>query len=141
MVQNQVSLKEILTGNLDPRFIRIFLGINWIILAIITIVSLFFFSPKLSSGILIGGLIANLNCIGLNKDCNRVMKWRSMAVYYAGMAVRMGLIALAVTVAILFYKEYFSPIGLFIGLSVAVINFYILVIGMLFYRVKFKEAI
>jgi len=141
LIQNQVNLKSILTGNLDLRFIKIFLGINWIILALLTLTSLFFFPTKVASGILIGGLIANLNCIGLNKDCNRVMRWRSMAVYYAGMAVRMGLIALAVTVAILFYKEYFSPIGLFIGLSVAVINFYLLVIGMLFYRVKFKEAI
>ncbi len=114
---------------------------NWIIMAILVAASTLFSSTEMSAGILLGGIIANLNCVGLDKDCKRVMKWRSMAAYYAGMAVRMGLIALAVTVAILFMKDIFSPIGLFIGLSVAVINFYLLVIAMLIYRVKFKEAV
>ena len=130
-----------MSGNLDPTFIRLFIGINWVILALLMMVSLFFFPAKFASGVLLGGLIANLNCVGLNQDCKRVVRWRSMAVYYAGMAVRMGLVALAVTVAILFYKDFFSPVGLFVGLSVGVINFYLLVLGMLIYRVKYKEAI
>ncbi len=110
-------------------------------MALLVAGSSFLSTTQMSAGILLGGIIANLNCVGLNKDCKRMMKWRSMAAYYAGMAVRMGLIALAVTVAILFFKEIFSPIGLFIGLSVGVINFYLLVIAMLIYRVKFKEAV
>jgi len=139
--QRTNNIRAILTGNLDPAFIRQFMAANWVVMALLVIGSSFLSSPEMSAGILLGGIIANLNCVGLNKDCKRMMRWRSMAAYYAGMAVRMGLIALAVTVAILFFKETFSPIGLFIGLSVAVINFYLLVIAMLIYRVKFKEAV
>ena len=141
MNQRAVNIRSILTGNLDPAFIRLFMAANWIVMAILLVVSTLFSSSQMAAGILLGGVIANLNCIGLDKDCKRMMRWRSMAAYYAGMAVRMGLVALAVTVAILFMKEVFSPIGLFIGLSVSVINFYLLVIAMLIYRVKFKEAV
>ena len=141
MEQRTNNIRAILTGNLDPAFIRQFMAANWVVMALLVIGSSFLSSPEMSAGILLGGIIANLNCVGLNKDCKRMMRWRSMAAYYAGMAVRMGLIALAVTVVILFFKETFSPIGLFIGLSVAVINFYLLVIAMLIYRVKFKEAV
>ncbi len=136
-----MDIKAILTGNLDPAFVRLFMAANWITMAVLLVVSTLFSSSQMAAGILLGGIIANLNCIGLDKDCKRMVRWRSMAAYYAGMAVRMGLVALAVTVAILFMKEVFSPIGLFIGLSVAVINFYLLVIAMLIYRVKFKEAV
>jgi len=136
-----VDIKAILTGNLDPAFVRLFMAANWITMAVLLVVSTLFSSSQMAAGILLGGIIANLNCIGLDKDCKRMVRWRSMAAYYAGMAVRMGLVALAVTVAILFMKEVFSPIGLFIGLSVAVINFYLLVIAMLIYRVKIKEAV
>ncbi len=141
MSQRTVDIKAILTGNLDPAFVRLFMAANWITMAVLLVVSTLFSSSQMAAGILLGGIIANLNCIGLDKDCKRMVRWRSMAAYYAGMAVRMGLVALAVTVAILFMKEVFSPIGLFIGLSVAVINFYLLVIAMLIYRVKFKEAV
>ncbi len=136
-----MNIKAILTGNLDPAFVRLFMAANWITMAVLLVVSTLFSSSQMAAGILLGGIIANLNCIGLDKDCKRMVRWRSMAAYYAGMAVRMGMVALAVTVAILFMKEVFSPIGLFIGLSVAVINFYLLVIAMLIYRVKFKEAV
>ncbi len=136
-----MNIKAILTGNLDPAFVRLFMAANWITMAVLLVVSTLFSSSQMAAGILLGGIIANLNCIGLDKDCKRMVRWRSMAAYYAGMAVRMGMVALAITVAILFLKEVFSPIGLFIGLSVAVINFYLLVIAMLIYRVKFKEAV
>ena len=135
------KVKDILTGNLDFSFIRLYIGINWVILSLLIIGSIFLFKLNFTLGILLGGLLVNLNCVGLNRDCLRVVRWRSMAAYYAGMAVRMGIIALAVTVAMLFYKEYFSPVGLVLGLSVGVINFFLLVLGMLVYRVKFKEAV
>lgn len=64
-----------------------------------------------------------------------------MGAYYAGMAVRMALVCLAVTLCMLFFSEYFSPVGIFIGLSVAVVNFYLIVLGMLVYRFRFKEAV
>ncbi len=141
MKQGSNSIRAILTGNLDPSFIRLFMAANWIVLAILVTTSMLFLSDRFSAGVLVGGVISNLNTLGLDKDCKRMVRWRSMAAYYAGMAVRMGLIALAVTVTILFMKELFSPIGMFVGLSVSVINFYLLVTAMLIYRAKFKEAV
>ena len=134
-------IKDVLSGQLDLSFIRLYIGVNWVILSALIISSLFFLNTQMTLGILIGGILTNLNCVGLNRDCLRVVRWRSMAAYYAGMAVRMGLIALAVTVVVLFYREYLSPVGLIIGLSVGVINFFLITLGMLVYRVKFKEAV
>jgi hypothetical protein len=55
--------------------------------------------------------------------------------------VRLGLIALAVLVALLIFPQYVSQVGLFVGLSVAVLNFYFWVLAMVIYRVRVKEAV
>ncbi len=133
-------LKMILRGQLDPTFIKLFTGANWIMLAVLVTLTGTFSSPDMAAGVLLGGLISNLNCAGLDRDCKRMMKWGHMGAYFGGMAVRMGLVALAVTVAFLYFPGIFSPVGLFIGLSVAVINFNLVTLAMVIYRVRFKEA-
>jgi len=132
--------KMVLRGNLDPAFIKLFNRANWILMVIMVAVAGTVASPKMAAGVLLGGLIANLNCAGLDKDCQRMLRWRHMGAYYGGMAVRMGLIALAITVAFLFFPGIFAPVGLFIGLSVAVVNFNIVTLAMVIYRARFKEA-
>ncbi len=127
-------------GELPDNFARLFLGVNWMVLAAMTAGAALLSTPQMATGILIGGVMANLNLRGLDKDCKRAVRWGSMAAYYAGMAVRMGLISLAVTVLFLFLPDLFSPLGLFAGLSVGVINFYILTALMVVNRVRFKEA-
>lgn len=133
-------LTAIFKGEFDPGFTRLFTAANWVLLAVLVTMSGFLATPEMTSGILAGGIVANLNCLGLDRDCQRMVRWRSMGAYYAGMAVRMALVCLAVTVCLLFFGDYFSPVGIFIGLSVAVLNFYLIVLGMLFYRFRFKEA-
>jgi hypothetical protein len=127
-------------GEFEPGFTRVFAACNWVLLAVFVLLAGLLGSPEMTSGVLAGGIIANLNCLGLDRDCQRMVRWRSMGAYYAGMAVRMALVCLAVTVCLLFFGDYFSPVGIFIGLSVAVVNFYLIVLGMLFYRIRFKEA-
>jgi hypothetical protein len=133
-------LTAIFKGEIGPEFSRFFVAANWVVLAVLVVSAGILSTPEVTSGILAGGILANLNCIGLDRDCRRMVRWRSMGAYYAGMEVRMALVCLVVTVCLLFFGEIFSPIGIFIGLSVAVVNFYLIVLGMLFYRFRFKEA-
>ncbi len=133
-------LRQIVTGELGEQFYPIFAGANWLVTGVMTMAALILSSSALAMGVVIGGVIANLNTLGLKRDCHRSVRWGSMGAYYGGMAVRMGLIALAVTVTMLFFREHVSPVGLFVGLSAPIINFYILVLGMVIYRFRFKEA-
>ncbi len=133
-------IRSILKGDLDLSFLKVFTAANWILMVLMVAAAGAFSTPRMAAGVLLGALIANLNCAGLDKDCKRMMRWRHMGAYYGGMAVRMGLIALTVTVAFLYFPGIFSPVGLFIGLSVAVVNFNIVTLAMVIYRVRFKEA-
>jgi hypothetical protein len=124
-------MKSILSADLDLDFIKFFLVFNFILTLLISAFMYFVFSDKMAMGALFGGAISNLNCSGLYKDCIRTVKWQTIAAYYGGLAVRMGLIALAVIVLMIFLSNLFSFAGLFIGLSVGVINFYIIFFMML----------
>ena len=133
--------KALISGNMDEHFLKHYKCANWILLVLMVVVANVVSSLDMATGILVGGLIANLNCIGLERDCKRMVRWRTIIGYYGGLAVRLGLVTLAVTVAFLIFPKFFSPIGFFIGLSVVVINFYILLLAMVIHRVRFKEAV
>lgn len=133
--------KAIISGHIDEHFIKYYKCANWILLVLMVVVANVVSSLDMVTGILVGGFIANLNCMGLERDCKRMVRWHTIIVYYGGFAVRMGLITLAVTVAFLVFPKLVSPIGFLIGLSVAVINFYILLLAMVIQRVRFKEAV
>lgn len=135
-------MKSILCGDLDQDFVKFFLIVNLALTLILSIIMYFLFSDKMAMGVLFGGAISNLNSSGLYRDCLRTVKWHTVFAYYAGLSVRMGLIALAVTVLMIFFKNLFSMVGLFVGLSVGVINFYILLALMLINRkVNLKKNI
>jgi len=134
-------LRTIISGNLDGQFLKYYMVANWILLGLMVAVASVVFSSNMAVGVLVGGIITNLNSIGLERDCRRTMRWHSKGPYYGGFAVRLGLITLAVLAALLIFPEVVSPVGLFIGLSVGVINFYILVLAMVIHRVHFKEAV
>lgn len=133
--------KALINGNIDEHFIKYYKFANWILLLLMAVVANVLSSLDIVTGILAGGFIANLNCIGLERDCKRMVRWHTVIVYYGGLAVRLGLITLAVTAAFLIFPKLISPIGFFIGLSVMVINFYILLLAMVIHRVCFKEAV
>lgn len=136
-----MMFKALINGNIDEHFVKYYKRTNWILLCLMVTVASVVSSLDMVTGILVGGIIANLNCIGLDRDCRRMVRWHSMAAYYGGLAVRLGLITLAVIAAFLVFPKLVSPIGFFIGLSVVVINFYILLLAMVINRVCFKEAV
>ncbi len=137
---DNIALPQILKGEFSDDFIRFFIGAGWCVVGLLAVSFFLFHSEKMAIGIIIGGVISGFNSIGLEKDCRRMVRWQSMAAYFAGLSVRMALITLGVSIAFLFLREYFSPVGLFIGLSAGVIIFYILVIGMIAYKLRMKEA-
>jgi hypothetical protein len=142
MRQNvKAMLKAVISGNLDKQFVKYYVAANWFLLGMMVAIASVVSSSDMAVGILVGGIIINLNSIGLERDCRRMQRQHTMIVYYAGLAVRLGLITLAVLAALLVFPEILSPVGLFIGLSVGVINFYILVLAMMIYRIRFKEAV
>lgn len=116
-----------------------FLRFNWIIGGLAA-AGFYLWRQDMFGGVVMGLLIANLNCLGLQRDCNRVVRWGNIFLYYGGLAVRMALITLAVTIIFLFLPVKISPVGLFIGLSVPVANFYLIVAMILFYKFRVKEA-
>lgn len=136
------EMRNILSGNLDEGFLRHFLVANWVLLIVLVTGAALLSTKQMAAGILVGGFIANLNCLGLDRDCKRMVRWRTMAGYFGGLAVRLGLVALAVLAALLIFPGVFSPVGLFIGLSVAVITFYLLTLAMVIHLLfRVKEAV
>ena len=134
-------LKAIISGNLDERSLRYYIAANWVLLGLMVAVATVVSSSNMAMGILLGGVIINLNSMGLKRDCRRMLHYHSMAVYYVGLAVRLGLVLLTVLLALLLFPENFSPMGLFVGFSVGIINFYIWVLAMVIHRVCAKEAV
>jgi len=134
-------IREALRGDLDETFMRTIRAANLFLASILVLGSLFVASPSMACGILVGAVVATVNCIGLERDCWRVIRMRSVFAYYGGLAVRLGAITLAVTAALLVLPEFVSPIGLFIGLSVPVVNFYIFVAMVLVNRARTREAV
>ncbi len=106
----------------DPLLKRIEIA-NWIILAILFVVSIIFTPLKFALGVLIGGFISILNfhwlghsLRGLFNNLSGNVKGPVMVKYY---------IRLAITAIVLYFLiayDTVNVIGLLIGLSVVVIN-------------------
>ncbi len=135
----KTAIESLLKGELAEGLMTSFLRFNWVIGGLAAI-DFYLWREDMFGGVVMGLLIANLNCLGLQRDCNRVVRWGNIFLYYGGLAVRMALITLAVTVIFLFLPIKISPVGLFIGLSVPVVNFYLIVAMILFYKFRVKEA-
>ncbi|NDY42085.1 hypothetical protein G3N55_04385 [Dissulfurirhabdus thermomarina] len=136
------AIRQMISGELTgSRFVRLFTGMSWALLAVLVVGALGLFGGRFAGGVLVGGVLANLNGLGLERDCRRVVRLGSPAAYFGGMAVRLGLLALALSVALLLPGRPLSPIGIIVGLSVMVGTFYLLTLGMLAYRLfGAKEA-
>ena len=115
---------------------------NWIILAVLFVISLFFASEKFALGVLLGGFISILNFYwmerglrGLFQKTGGNVKGSVLIKYY---------IRLAITAVILYFLisyETVNVIGLLIGLSVVVINIVITVIFALAKKNFIEEVI
>jgi hypothetical protein len=102
---------------------------NWIILAILFVVSLFFAPKKFALGVLLGGFISILNFYwmerglrGLFRQTGGNVKGPVLIKYYLRLAIT------AVVLYFLIAYETVNVIGLLVGLSVVVINIITIVI-------------
>jgi len=81
--------KAIISGHIDEHFIKYYKCANWALLVLMAVVANMVSSLDMVTGILVGGFVANLNCIGLERDCKRMVRWHTIIVYYGGFAVRL----------------------------------------------------
>jgi len=96
---------------------------NWILLAILVLLSLFWRSTPVTLGVLAGGILAIGGYLWLHHSLKRVLSEpsrhsaRSFKISYF---VRLGSLAAALLLLIVVAKV--NPLGLAVGLSVVVIN-------------------
>jgi hypothetical protein len=98
---------------------------NWIILAILLLVSLPFGDPALSTGILIGGLVAIGGFFWLRRSLDRLLQQPTSGArsrYQFGYIVRLA--ALVAVLAALIAVIKIHTAGLIIGLSVVILNLF-----------------
>jgi hypothetical protein len=114
---------------------------NWVILAILVLLSWLFMSPRFTLGVILGSLISIINFHWLHRDLRKVfsnltgsVKGRIMFKYY---------IRLAVTAVILYFivsREVVDVVGLIAGLSVVVINIVVTAVMVLSKKNSVEEA-
>jgi hypothetical protein len=112
----------------DPlqRRIEIF---NWIILAIVFILSLIFSPIKFSLGVLLGGFISIVNFYWMDRSLRNAFEKNTGNI--KGLVVGKYFLRLALTAIVLYFLIAYKTvnvIGLLIGLSVVMINIIVMVI-------------
>ena len=124
----------------DPlqRRIEIF---NWIILAIVFILSLIFSPIKFSLGVLLGGFISIVNFYWMDRSLHSAFEKNTGNV--KGLIIGKYFLRLALTAIVLYFLiayETVNIIGLLIGLSVVIINIVAMVITNLTKKNFLKEV-
>lgn len=96
---------------------------NWIILACLTLTSLFWRSAPVTLGVLSGGLVAIVGYHWLHRSLKRMLAEPTTGAakgFQVGYIIRLGALAAALFMLIALAKVH--PIGLAAGLSVVVLN-------------------
>lgn len=117
-------------GDVDEGLGRRFLISVWITLLALVAAANIFWNPDGVRGIILGGVVAAVNAIGIRRDTKRIVKWRSQAVYFIGWIARMVLAILIIGTVVLKFPGKFSFPGIFIGVSVVPIAFLVLLFQM-----------
>jgi hypothetical protein len=102
---------------------------NWIILALLLLASVPFGNLALSTGILVGGLVAIGGFLWMRRSLNRLLEQPAGGAkfrYQFGYVIRLA--ALAAILAVLIAVVKVNTLGLIIGLSVVVLNLFWLTI-------------
>ncbi len=126
-------------GNIDKGLGKRFIITCWAMLLLEVAAANIWWTPQGVKGILLGGIIANLNIIGTFRDTNRIVKFKTALVYYIGVLTRL---ILAGVIIVTFLKKFpgaFSILGIFIGLSVVPIAFFLLVFQVVLTRKRLEE--
>ncbi len=125
-------------GDIDKGLGKRFMLACWAMLALEVAAANIWWTPQGVKGILLGGIIANLNIIGTFRDTHRIVKFKTAIVYYVGVLTRL---ILAGVIIVTFLKKFpgsFSILGIFIGISVVPIAFFLLVFQTLLTRKRIE---
>lgn len=114
-------------GNIDEGLGKRFIIACWAMLALEVAAANLWWNPEGVKGILLGGIIANINILGTFRDTNRIVKFRTPLVYYIGVLTRLVLTGIIIFTFIKNFPGSFSFLGIFIGLSVVPIAFLLMV--------------
>ncbi|RUM91003.1 MAG: hypothetical protein DSZ23_01775 [Thermodesulfatator sp.] len=126
-------------GDIDKGMGKRFMLACWAMLAAEVAVANIWWTPEGVKGILLGGIIANLNIIGTFRDTNRIVKFRTSIVYYIGVLTRLVLTGVVIVTFIKKFPGSFSFLGIFIGLSVVPLAFFILVFQAILTRRRIED--
>ncbi len=127
-------------GRIDKGLGRRFIITCWAMLMVELAAANIWWTPQGTKGILLGGIIANLNLIGTFRDTNRIVKFKTALVYYIGVLTRLVLTGLVIVTFLKKFPGSFSILGIFIGLSVVPIAFFLLVFQAILTRKRFEET-
>ena len=125
-------------GDIDKGLGKRFMLTCWAMLALEVAAANIWWTPQGVKGILLGGIIANINIIGTFRDTHRIVKFKTAVVYYIGVLTRL---ILAGVIIVTFLKKFpgsFSILGIFIGISVVPIAFFLMVFQTLLTRKRIE---
>ncbi len=125
-------------GDIDKSLGKRFMLACWAMLALEVAAANIWWTPQGVKGILLGGIIANINIIGTFRDTHRIVKFKTAVVYYIGVLTRL---ILAGVIIVTFLKKFpgsFSILGIFIGISVVPIAFFLMVFQTLLTRKRIE---
>jgi len=117
-------------GDVDEGLGKRFLIAIWIILLALVAAGNLFWNPSGVHGIILGGVVACVNVLGIWRDTKRLVKWRNQAIYFIGWTARMVLAVLIIAIFVLKFPGKFSLPGIFLGITVVPITFFVLVFQM-----------
>ena len=117
-------------GDLDEKFVKRFLAGTWLMLAAFIAAGNIFWSEQGTLGIIVGGVLANLNCLGIYRDIFRMVRAQHRIVYFASMLGRLLIIALVVLIVLKKFPGRVSVPGMITGFSVVPATFLMVVIQM-----------
>ncbi len=126
-------------GKIDKGLGKRFMLACWAMLAVEMAAANIWGSPALVKGILLGGVVANLNIIGTFRDTNRMVRLKTTLVYYIGVLSRL---ILAGVIFYTFLKKFpgsFSIIGILIGVSTVPLAYSILVFQIILTRRRLEK--
>jgi hypothetical protein len=123
-------------GYIDEALGKRFLIATWIILVAALAAANVFWTPEGMKGIFLGGVLGNLNAIGVYRDTHRLLKYRREIVYYIGALTRLLLVGVIILTFIKIFPGQFSIPGIFVGVSIVPISFFILLIQMILKKTK-----
>ena len=126
-------------GEVDEGLGKRFLIAIWLVLLALVAAGNLFWTPKGVHGILLGGVVAGINALGIWRDIRRLVRLRNMAIYFIGWTARMVLAILVIATLVIKFPDQFSLLGIFIGITVVPITFLILVFQMQLIRRKNKK--